>query len=80
MPLPLNYMNSNFYYVHNFFCVFVHLGLTIFNVEKIKDFRRTSGVCLVRIKLEQMDGDGLQLKNRMHIAREIESSYNDSRK
>ena len=49
-------------------------------VEKIKDFRRTSGVCLVRIKLEQMDGGGLQLKNRMHIAREIESSYNDSRK
>ena len=34
----------------------------------------------MRIKLEQMDGDGLQLKNRMHIAREIESSYNDSRK
>ena len=32
------------------------------------------------LKLEQMDGDGLQLKNRMHIAREIESSYNDSRK
>ena len=31
MPLPLNYMNSNFYYVHNFFCFFVHLGLTIFN-------------------------------------------------
>ena len=35
---------------------------------------------MVRIKLEQMDGDGLQLKNRMHIAREIESGYNDSRK
>ena len=31
-------------------------------VEEIKDFRRTCGVCLVRIKLEQMDGDGLQLK------------------
>lgn len=37
-------------------------------------------MCLVRIKLEEMDGDGLQLKNRMHIAREIKSSYNDSRK
>ena len=49
-------------------------------IEGIIDFRRTCGVCLVRIKLEQMDGDGLQLKNRMHIAREIESSYNDSRK
>ena len=49
-------------------------------VEGIKYFRRTCGVCLVRIKLEQMDGDGLQLKNRMHIAREIESGYNDSRK
>mgnify|MGYP004646170857 CR=1 FL=1 len=32
------------------------------------------------LNLEEMDGDGLQLKNRMHIAREIESSYNDSRK
>ena len=35
---------------------------------------------MVQIKSEEMDGDGLQLKNRMHIAREIESSYNDSRK
>ena len=50
------------------------------DIEGIKDFRKTCGVCLVRIKLEEMDGDGLQLKNRMHIAREIESSYNDSRK
>lgn len=29
----MNYMNSNFYYVHNFFCVFVHLGLTIFRTR-----------------------------------------------
>ena len=29
-------------------------------VEKIKDFTRTSGVCLVRIKLEHMDGDAYE--------------------
>lgn len=46
MPLPLNYMNSNFYYVHNFFCVFVHLGLTIFRqtlrFNRVSDEKRTA--------------------------------------